>query len=555
MFRSLPACVTILAAAAAPCGAALLPAQVLVVANADSDESVALAKFYANARGIPGSNVVTVSVTTGYAVTRADYDARIAAPLMRAIVGRRLGGIRAVALMWGVPVRVAGPVEPVDSTQSVYRAAVSKAHQRMAMDYRLLDTVGRKFPEPRTEGLTPLEKLFDPSLAAPPKKLPPLKSLRDDLFRLLAGRQFAVRGISDPARKRIAQRQMMALHLDLTGLRGLIRFIKDTSPDSPPDADELKRRFTEAVRELAALRRAEATPENLRKKLEKIQAADGLLSMAGYASKHIIRPPGATKTSSASVDSELALLFVRQTSLAGAATNPLHWRVRQMAAATGRKIPPVLMTARIDGPSSADAMRMVKDSVEVERTGLKGTFYIDAGAPPRLKGGGERYDELFTTLDAMLRKHSKLKVVMDTKPTLFAEGACPDAGLYVGWYSLARYVPSFTWRRGAVGWHVASFEARHLRDPKTNEWCAKMIQNGVAATIGPVEEPFLNSFPLPTEFFPLLLTGKWTLAECYWRTCPTVSWHMTLIGDPLYRPFAVNPQLPPGALSPGLAPQ
>ena len=94
----------------------------------------------------------------------------------------------------------------------------------------------------------------------------------------------------------------------------------------------------------------------------------------------------------------------------------------------------------------------------------------------------------------------------------------------------------------------------HLRDPDSREWCVKMLQNGVAATLGPVKEPFLQAFPLPQEFFPLLLTGECPLAECYWRTVPSTSWMMTLICDPLYNPYRADPALDVGALPRGLAP-
>ena len=70
-----------------------------------------------------------------------------------------------------------------------------------------------------------------------------------------------------------------------------------------------------------------------------------------------------------------------------------------------------------------------------------------------------------------------------------------------------------------------------------------MLQNGVAATLGAVNEPYLHAFPLPEDFFALLLTGRFTLAECYWKTVPEVSWRMTLIADPLYNPFKLHPQV------------
>jgi hypothetical protein len=80
-----------------------------------------------------------------------------------------------------------------------------------------------------------------------------------------------------------------------------------------------------------------------------------------------------------------------------------------------------------------------------------------------------------------------------------------------------------------------------------------MLEEGVCATVGPVAEPYLTAFPPPDEFFPLLLTGKWTLAECYYRATPYLSWMMTLIGDPLYRPFKNNPALRVEDLPTGLA--
>ncbi len=156
-----------------------------------------------------------------------------------------------------------------------------------------------------------------------------------------------------------------------------------------------------------------------------------------------------------------------------------------------------------------------------------------------------------------VRKHADAGTIalkLDERKELFPPGSCPDAALYVGWYSLAKYVPAFTWRRGAVGWHIASAEAKNLRNPHTREWCAQMIRAGVAATAGPVNEPYLQAFPLPEEFFPLLMTGRYTLAECWWRTVPSASWRMTLIGDPLYNPFAKAPAVKPEALPRGLAP-
>jgi uncharacterized protein (TIGR03790 family) len=159
-------------------------------------------------------------------------------------------------------------------------------------------------------------------------------------------------------------------------------------------------------------------------------------------------------------------------------------------------------------------------------------------------------------------QQTDIEVVLDEKPALFQAGQCPDAALYCGWYSLAKYVDAFDWSPGAVGYHLASSEAASLRDEKSQVWCKRMLEDGVAATIGPVSEPYLFSFPRPEEFFALLLRGELTLVECYYRTLPLNSWRMALIGDPLYRPFKSKPMKgvgiggiePPPAASPAAPP-
>ncbi|MEZ0267461.1 MAG: hypothetical protein ACAI43_22245, partial [Phycisphaerae bacterium] len=74
-------------------------------------------------------------------------------------------------------------------------------------------------------------------------------------------------------------------------------------------------------------------------------------------------------------------------------------------------------------------------------------------------------------------------------------------------------------------------------------WCRGLMLDGIAATLGPEAEPFLAAFPEADEFFPLLLTGKLTLAEVYWKTTPLASWRITMVGDPLYTPYKARPGL------------
>ena len=131
-----------------------------------------------------------------------------------------------------------------------------------------------------------------------------------------------------------------------------------------------------------------------------------------------------------------------------------------------------------------------------------------------------------------------MPVVLEDTQKLFQPGECPQAALYCGWYSLARYVDAFAWVPGAIGYHIASSECQTLRPGKSQVWCKRMLEEGVAVTIGPVGEPYVQSFPLPEIFFGVLSEGALTVAEAYLVSVPYLSWKMVLVGDPLYRPFA-----------------
>jgi uncharacterized protein (TIGR03790 family) len=179
---------------------------------------------------------------------------------------------------------------------------------------------------------------------------------------------------------------------------------------------------------------------------------------------------------------------------------------------------------------------------------MKGKVYLDARGmryDPKQDPAGSygQFDQSLRNLAARLQEHTDLEVVLDDKSRLFQPGDCPQASIYCGWYSLARYVDAFEWSPGAVGYHLASLEATELRKPGSDVWCNAMLEDGITATLGPVAEPYLASFPLPDDFYSLLLTGRYTLVETFYRTKPSSSWQMVLVGDPLYNPFKGAPLL------------
>ena len=244
----------------------------------------------------------------------------------------------------------------------------------------------------------------------------------------------------------------------------------------------------------------------------------------------------------ASLDSEIALVLEENYPLSGWPPNPFFagYHARWLM----QKRDTTLLVSRLDGPTAGVVRRVIDDSVAAERSGLKGKAYFDARWPRsrkkasfRGKSGYQFYDASIYRAADLVRQTGCMPVIVNDKPGVFQPGQCPNAALYCGWYSLGKYVEAFTWARGSVGYHIASAECKTLKRAGSQVWCKRMLEEGIAATLGPVNEPYVQAFPVPELFFRFLLDGYWTLAECYALSKPFCSWQMVLIGDPLYRPF------------------
>ena len=299
---------------------------------------------------------------------------------------------------------------------------------------------------------------------------------------------------------------------------------------SPPELSNKEKKQQEVLREQQAdlkekyMNLAENDPQ------KKILA--GTLKKIEKSLKH---------TGLASVDSELALVLAGNYEVRDWQPNPSYLGYR------GRKIagmPDIaLMVSRLDGPTPKIVRRIINDSLSAEKNGLSGAAFFDARWPrpglekvKKLQGYGFYDNSLYLAAD-VVKKDDRLKVVVNDQPELFQPGECPDTALYCGWYRLANYLDAFDWQTGAVGYHIASGEMTTLKNKKSKVWGKMMLEDGVAAVIGPVAEPYVQAFPPPALFFNLLLDGRFTLAECYALSVPFRSWRMVLVGDPLYRPW------------------
>ncbi|MGO8674500.1 MAG: TIGR03790 family protein [Limisphaerales bacterium] len=240
------------------------------------------------------------------------------------------------------------------------------------------------------------------------------------------------------------------------------------------------------------------------------------------------------------VDSELALLPLVQEKypLSGWLRNPVYGTTNAAAVDPTNG---VLIVARLDGPSPAIARGLVDKAIEAETHGLWGRAYFDLRntTEPGLKMG----DEWIRSASELCR-HLGLETVVDENAATFPAGfPMSHIALYLGWYdenvSGPFAQPAVEFMPGAFAYHLHSFSACSLR--VTNlYWVGPLLAKGATITMGCVAEPYLVGTPDLATFVGRLVYSGFSFGEAAYASQRLLSWQITVVGDPLYRPFGRN---------------
>ncbi len=521
---------------------ALEPDQIAILAVRESPQSQELARYYAAQRKVPDEQIFLIDVTPGKPLSRSEWDGSVRPAIREWLREQKLEDrIRCVVTTWDVPLKIG--------------RADGAAERTAFLEQRRTDALARLKQVPaELRSLLPAEDT-DPPAGKEFAGDAPLKEIATALegelkaaFRRNRGKDEAVAS-ADIEQK---LRAVLGTSFGLNSLRQMPDATAASDAERTAGQQQKAGRWTGLREGILALSGLPESVSRDRKILQLLHRSDGFVGEVAWIDQQLqLLKRNETYSS---FDSELSLLHWPAYPLMRWMPNSLH---HQLAGRDAESSPPVLMVARLEAPTFELAKELINAAIAIEQEGLKGKVYLDArglAAPKnaRSRGSYGQYDQSLRKLAELLEKQTDLSVTLDNNPALFQPGDCPEAVIYSGWYSLARYVDAFTWKRGAIAYHIASSEAVTLRDSKSNVWCKRMLEEGVCATLGPVHEPYLAAFPLPEEFFPLLMTGKLTLAETYYRTKPFNSWVMVLVGDPLYRPFAKHPPLDADALPPTL---
>lgn len=507
------------------------PNQVVILANAKSPESLAVAMHYAAQRAVPTGHIIRLDLPFRDTLTRREYEDLVVAPLRRTLETKNLASTaRVIVTIYGVPLRIEAPV-------------LSAGENRWLTEARSLVTTSRA-------GLEQLQNLFAKMTPGLPKVESPAQNSGEEIREM--ARTMALLSRVDrawsaaveharrlpPSESEPALRELLRLTQQYGGLGSLLQ--KDSGAGgsgSPADTPQMAvwRRLLEQTTPLwTGLGR-----EPIRSQRQLIYRwAERLFGLRGVIELASAEVDLLTYThADASLDSELSLLWWDRD------LYPVAWRWGNplfQDAVPNQGGLPILMVSRLDAPTAGLAKGLVDKALQAERAGLDGTVYFDArGLEPKdATDTYGVYDQSLRDATEVVTQQSSYRVVLDNADaTLSQPGAAPDVALYIGWYKLRSYEDAFTFKPGAIGYHMASAEAVTVHDRNERGWCKNALERGIAVTLGSVGEPYLDAFPEPARFTTLLLTGRYSLAETYYLTSRYVSWRMVLFGDPLYNPM------------------
>ena len=250
--------------------------------------------------------------------------------------------------------------------------------------------------------------------------------------------------------------------------------------------------------------------------------------------------PDFIRRNDASVDDDLALLpRLGHSKFVGVTQNPFAGTTNasMIQAQNG-----AFVVTRLDGPTPQIAMGLVDKAMEAESKGLWGHAYIDLrNITNSAYAAG---DEMLTNV-ASASKRLGFETFIDNQPETFRLGyPMSQIGIYAGWYEsgiTGPFVrPTMEFMPGAFGYHLHSFSAANIRSADEN-WVGPLLARGVTCTLGCVAEPYLALTPHPGIFLERWGYLGMTFGEASMACRPALSWQTVAIGDPLYRPFRLNP--------------
>lgn len=245
------------------------------------------------------------------------------------------------------------------------------------------------------------------------------------------------------------------------------------------------------------------------------------------------KAPKILQVNRGSVDSDLVTLSAPSNlPLASLLKNPLF----DIEYPSAQDLSQFFRVSRLDGASVESVKSLIDDTLLAEKIGLRGRAVIDLGGPHA------RGDDWIRETGELTEAAHFDTYVEESKRVVDFRDRMDGVAIYMGWYRASAYGPfrrpQFESSLGAIGFHLHSFSAVTVRNPK-KAWIASFVERGFCVTVGNVYEPYLDFTHRPERMLKVLLDGR-TFGEAVAYSMPVLSWMGVAVGDPLYRPFALT---------------
>ncbi len=253
-------------------------------------------------------------------------------------------------------------------------------------------------------------------------------------------------------------------------------------------------------------------------------------------------PDNALQSESASVDSELTLLYLKVLGktfpVAGPLNNPFFGH---LDAPFRHKSFPIYLVTRLAAFDFADVQGLIDRSVAAKDAG---NFVVDVREDNNTEGNG------WLRQTAALRPPKRLVLDETAKVLYDLKNVIGDASWGSNDPDRHRRTLGFQWLPGAIATEFVSTNGRtFVRPPQSwtigtwkdpSHWFAgspqdlstDFVHEGVTGMSGHVGEPFLNFCPRPDYVLPAYANGR-NLAESFYLGIMGLSWQNIVIGDPL----------------------
>lgn len=454
--------------------AQLTAERVVVIAAANNAESRGVAEAYCQFRQFPLDRIIEVDFPAGVTLSRAVWEDQTRAQVVAGV--RSIDPeqkVTDVVLVYGTPLAVAAWEDDreLKDWESYYQKAMDDGVLRLNTALKVLGQLGGQ--EPATVqlpiNLTDLRAIFQQQIELAQKAAAGKpKEEQATANAQLQNQVQAVAGLF-PFMNSL-QQQIQAGGDNLAAIQNQLQYLRGRS--------EVLTQTIQYLEKMPASYEREATMIAL------LEQGGGLLDVLTWLQRQMDLVQ--MNDSMASLDGEMALIFWGEYRRIGSVPNFLN---PAFDGSPLRNAYRTLKVSRIDGATAEVAKKLIERTREAESvTEFQGNAYLDLRG---IQSGDPMLVQTENWLKAVgeqLKVVNGLKVEVEASAKLFQPGQCPDALIYLGWYSLGKYIDSCTFKPGAIAYHLVPGDALRLRDAEQQGWCRNLLEAGATRVVGSVGE-------------------------------------------------------------------